>query len=232
METNKIYHLDCLSGMKLIDDNSIDLVITSPPYGDMKQYVDFKGVHPDKYVYDLISEIHKQTSFKMYDRLFWNKKKFIPNKYRFGDKIEYIFWFVKEKGFQFFMDEMRLEYSPVSINRMKYKLKTRYARTEENQDASDYKEWGPNPKGSLPSTLIDISSEVKRVSTKHVAVFPEKLIEYFVKGCTKENDIVLDIFMGSGTTGVVCKRLNRQWIGFEISDEYIIEANKRINQSI
>lgn len=262
---NKIYNIDCLEGMRLIDKESVDLVITSPPYSDMKEYVDFKGIHPDNYVewfmpiikeiyrilkptgsfilnindkvsngfrhpyvYDLISEVHKQTEFKMYDRLFWNKKKSIPHKNRFGDKVEYIFWFTKGKGFKINMDEMRIEYNESSINRMKYKLKTRYARTEENQNSSDYKEWSPNLKGALPSTLIDISSEVKRVSTKHVAVFPEKLVEYFVKGSTDEGDIVLDPFMGSGTTGVVCHRLNRKWIGFEISKDYIIEAEKRI----
>jgi DNA modification methylase len=258
---NKIHNIDCLEGMKMMDKESVDLVITSPPYSNMKEYVDFKGIHPDDYVewfmpiikeiyrilkptgsfilnindkvndgfrhpyvYDLISTIHKETEFKMYDRLFWNKKKSIPNKHRFGDKVEYIFWFTKGKGFKIYMDEMRTEYNKSSINRMKYKLKTRHARTEDN----NYKEWSPNLKGALPSTLIDISSEVKRVSTKHVAVFPEKLIEYFIKGSTNEGDVVLDPFMGSGTTGVVCHKLNRQWVGFEISKDYIIEAESRI----
>lgn len=169
----------------------------------------------------------------MYERLFWNKKKSIPNTHRFGDKIEYIFWFVKEKGFKLNMDEMRTEYSKTSINRMKYQLKSRHARTEENQaDDWKYKDWSPNIKGALPSTLVDISSEVKRVSKSHVAVFPEKLVEYFVKGSTNEGDIVLDPFMGSGTTGVVCRKLNRNWLGFEISEEYIVEAEKRIFDQI
>lgn len=263
---NKIYNIDCLEGMRMMDEKSVDLIITSPPYSNMKSYIDFKGIHPDDYVdwfmpiikesfrilkpsgsfilnindkvengfrhpyvYDLISEVHKQTEFKMYDRLFWNKKKFIPNPYRFGDKIEYIFWFVKNKKFKFYMDEMRVEYNERSINRMKYKLKSRYARTEENQIDSKYKEWSPNQKGALPSTLVDISSEAKRVSNKHVAVFPEALVEYFIKGTTDIGDLVLDPFMGSGTTGVVCKKLNRNWLGFEISKEYIEEANLRID---
>jgi len=263
--TNKIYNINCLDGMKMMDQESVDLVITSPPYADMKQYVDFKGIHPDEYVdwflpiikeiyrilkptgsfilnindkvnngfrhpyvYDLISEVHKQTDFKMYDRLFWNKKKFIPNPHRFGDKIEYIFWFVKQKDFTFHMDEMRTEYNQKSIERMKYKLKARHARTEENQDSDNYKDWSPNPKGALPSTLIDISSEVKRVSSKHVAVFPEALVEYLIKGSTNQGDLVLDPFMGSGTTAAVCQRLKRNWLGFELSSEYITEANKRI----
>lgn len=50
MRPNKIYHVDCLDGLKMLDDNSVDLVITSPPYSDMKKYIDFKGIHPDNYV--------------------------------------------------------------------------------------------------------------------------------------------------------------------------------------
>jgi site-specific DNA-methyltransferase (adenine-specific) len=265
---NKIYNLDCLEGMKSLDSESINLVITSPPYANMKTYIDFSGVHPDDYVewfmpiireifrvlradgsfilnindkiengfrhpyvYELICEIHKQTEFKMYDRLFWNKMKCIPTPHRFGDKIEYIFWFVKNKNFKHSIGEMRVKYKQKSIDRMNYKLKARHARTEENQVESKYKSWQPNSKGALPSTLIDISSESKRQSTKHVAVFPEKLVEYFIKGSTDENDLVLDPFMGSGTTAVVCKKMNRNYIGFELSKEYIEEANQRINNN-
>ena len=47
---NKIYNIDCLDGMKMMDTKSVDLIITSPPYSDMKEYVDFKGIHPDDYV--------------------------------------------------------------------------------------------------------------------------------------------------------------------------------------
>ena len=133
MEKNKIYCGDSLELMKELDDNSIDLVITSPPYADLKKYIDFDGIHPDKYVewfipyckeieriikptgsfilnindkvqnkvrhpyvFDLISELHKQTGLKMYERLFWNKLKSLPNRARFGDRVEYIFWFVKD----------------------------------------------------------------------------------------------------------------------------------------
>jgi site-specific DNA-methyltransferase (adenine-specific)/site-specific DNA-methyltransferase (cytosine-N4-specific) len=121
---NKIYNFDCLEGIKKLESESIDLVITSPPYSNIKKYINFDGIDPDRYVewflpiiseiyrvlkptgsfilnindkvengfrhpyvYDLISAIHKETEFKMYERLFWNKKKSIPNKYRFGDKI-------------------------------------------------------------------------------------------------------------------------------------------------
>ena len=144
MELNNIYQGDSLDLLKQLPDNSVDLVITSPPYADLKVYIDNPGILADNYVewflpicneicrvikptgsfilnindkvengfrhpyvYDLISEIHKRTDLKMFERLFWNKLKSLPNRSRFGDRIEHLFWFAKEKGFQFYIDEMR-----------------------------------------------------------------------------------------------------------------------------
>ncbi len=178
--------------------------------------------HP--YVYDLISTIHKETGLKMSDRLFWNKGKYLPNRSRFGDKIEYLFWFSKSNERYFNIDAMRRPYNPISIKRMKKPIKRRFNRTAENQDASDYKAWEPNELGALPSTLVDIGSCSKRMSELHVAVYPEELVEYFMKGLSKEGDLVCDIFSGSGTTCRVAKRLNRNFVGMEICQEYNTEA--------
>jgi DNA modification methylase len=182
--------------------------------------------HP--YVYDLISEIHKKTDLKMFERLFWNKMKGLPNRSRFGDRVEYLFWFAKKSGFKFFIDEMRTEYSEKSIQRMKKPLKKRYARTE--NDSDEYKDWSPNPLGALPTTLVNISSESKKISDNHVAVYPLGLVNYFIKGSTEEGDLVLDPFIGTGTTGVSAKKLGRNFIGFEKQLEYIKVANKRIEE--
>jgi site-specific DNA-methyltransferase (adenine-specific) len=265
MELNNLYQGNCLDLLKSMESNSVDLVITSPPYANLKKYIDNPGIHPDNYVewflpicneicrvmkptgsfilnindkvengfrhpyvYDLISTIHKKTDLKMFERLFWNKMKGLPNRSRFGDRVEYIFWFAKEKGFQFYIDEMRTEYAQKSIERMKNPLKKRFARNEENQDAYEYKDWAPNPKGALPTTLVNISSESKRIADNHVAVYPVELVKYFIKGSTKEGDIVLDPFMGTGTTGVAAKSLGRNWIGFDLQEEYIKIAKKRI----
>ena len=232
----------------------------------MKKYIDFNGIHPDKYVewimpfileiertlasdgsfilnvndkvidgfrhpyvFDLIHNIHKNTSLKMFERLFWNKGKYLPHPKRFGDKIEYLFWFVKSKQFKFNIDEMRRPYDPKSINRMKNPIKKRFNRTEENQDATEYKEWKPNPLGALPSTLVEIGSVSQRKSQKHTAMFPEKLCEYFIKGSTNEGDLVCDIFSGSGTTCISAKKLKRTFIGMEISKFYNDEANLKLS---
>lgn len=185
--------------------------------------------HP--YVFDLISELHRQTELKMFERLFWNKLKSLPNRSRFGDRVEYLFWFAKEKGFKFNLDEMRTEYSEKSIKRMKKPLKKRFARTE-GDDNIDYKDWAPNPKGALPTTLVNISSESKRIANNHVAVYPVELVEYFIKGATEKGDVVLDPFMGTGTTAVAAKKLGRNWIGFELQQDYIDVANIRIGDYV
>jgi DNA modification methylase len=264
MEINKILCGDSLKLMRELPDNSIDLVITSPPYSDLKTYIDFKGIHPDEYVdwflpfckeieriikptgsfilnindkvqngfrhtyvFDLISRLHKETNLKMFERLFWNKMKGLPNRSRFGDRVEYLFWFAKSDQFYFNIDEMRTEYSAKSIQRMKKPLKKRFARNEENQNSTEYKDWAPNPKGALPTTLVNISSESKRISDNHVAVYPLELVKYFIKGSTKPGDIVLDPFMGTGTTAVASKELCRNWIGFDLNQEYVDLSNKR-----
>ena len=264
MKINQIHKGDSLDLLKQLSDNSVDLVITSPPYSTLKVYIDNPGIlakdyvewflpfcneicrvikptgsfilnindkvedgfrHP--YVFDLISEIHKRTELKMFERLFWNKMKGLPNRSRFGDRVEYLFWFAKEKGFKFNIDEMRTEYSEKSIKRMTKPLKKRFARTENEVD--EYKDWAPNPLGALPTTLVNISSESKRISDNHVAVYPLELVKYFIKGSTKVGDLVLDPFSGTGTTSVASKDLGRNWLGFDINQEYVDLANKRLS---
>jgi DNA modification methylase len=261
-----IRHCDCRDGLRDLADESIDLVITSPPYADLKTYGDDGGIPADKYVewfmpivmevfrvlkptgsfllnlndkveggfrhpyvFHLISAIHSQTKFKMFERLVWNKMKGLPNARRFGDRIEFVFWFVKGKGFTFNLDEMRVPYSEVSLNRMKNPIKARFSRTLADEEG--YKDWSPHPKGALPTTLVSISSEVKRIADTHLAVFPVALVEYFIKGATKEGDLVLDIFAGTGTTGVACATLNRRFLGMEKQKDYVEIATRRISSA-
>jgi DNA modification methylase len=265
MEVNKIYLGDSLELLKQVEDNSVDLVLCSPPYATMKKYIDDDGIHPDEYVdwfipfckeiervikptgsfilnindkvesgfrhpyvFDLISRLHKETGLKMFERLFWNKMKSLPIRSRFGDRIEFIFWFTKSKNFQFNIDEMRTEYSEKSIKRMKKPLKKRFSRGDDDSKL-EYKDWAPNPKGALPTVLVNISSETKKIADTHVAVYPTELVKYFINGSTKKGDLILDPFMGTGTTGLVAKKLERNYIGFEKQESYIKIANTRIN---
>tara|TARA_R110000796_G_scaffold240553_1_gene361672 strand:- start:130 stop:957 length:828 start_codon:yes stop_codon:yes gene_type:complete len=268
MENNKVYHMDGIDGLRVLEDETVDLIITSPPYADMKKYADGSNGVPveqyvnwfipfvteiervlkptgsfilninDKvsnkfrhpYVYNLVSRITSDTNLKLYERLFWNKGKGLSHPKRFGDKIEYVFWFAKKEGFTFNIDEMRVPYSESSLKRFKKPIKKRFNRTEGDEKV-EYKDWGPNPKGALPSTLINIGSESRRIADNHIAVYPEALVDYFIKGATNEGDLVLDPFMGSGTTGVSAKKHKRSWIGFDSVEEYVIFANERIKKT-
>lgn len=248
-----------------VEDNVINLHFHSPPYASMKNYGEFKGVHPkdylhwyssfapeiyrtlhpngsfilnindqvingfrDIYVFELVCYLVNKVGFKLYERLFWNKGKYLPHPQRFGDKIEYIFWFTKTDDFFIDIDQMRVPYNPKSIKRMEKPIKKRFNRTLCNQDILNYKAWKPNPLGALPSTLISIGSESKRVSNVNFAVFPEKLPNYFIRGATKPNDIVCDIFSGSGTTCLAAKKLDRHYIGMELESSAVLESQNRL----
>jgi|TARA_R110001592_G_scaffold82663_2_gene244777 site-specific DNA-methyltransferase (adenine-specific) len=268
MKKNKVYKIDAIDGLRKLENETVDLIITSPPYADMKKYADGSSGIPvkqyvawlmpfveeisrvlkptgsfilnindkvsnkfrDPYVYELIYKITSNTSLKMYERLFWNKGKGLSHPKRFGDKIEYVFWFAKTEKFTFNIDEMRVPYSESSLKRFKKPIKKRFNRTE-GDEKIEYKDWGPNPKGALPSTLINIGSESKRISDNHIAVYPEALTDYFIKGSTNKGDLVVDPFMGSGTTGVSAKKNKRDWIGFDNIEEYVKFANQRIEKT-
>lgn len=181
------------------------------------------------YVYELIYRLTKDIGFHLYERLIWNKGKSLCHPKRFRDSIEYIFWFTKSDDFYINLDAMRVPYNPISIKRMKNPIKKRYNRTIANQDVKEYKEWSPNPLGALPSTLVNIGSESRRISNINFAVYPERLPNYFIRGATKEGDLVCDIFSGSGTTCLAAKKLNRKFLGFDIEESAVKESLIRLN---
>lgn len=181
------------------------------------------------YIYKLIDRIVNETNFKLFEVLYWDKLKGLPIRNRFYTRVEQIFWFAKNKDFKFYVDEFRTKYSPVSINRMKSPIKKRFARTQQNQNDGSYKEWQPHPKGSSPSNLIKISSESQRICNSHVACFPVKLAEHFIKGCTDLNDIILDPFAGTFSSCLAAKNLGRNYCGIDISQEYCDFGLKRLD---
>jgi site-specific DNA-methyltransferase (adenine-specific) len=82
---------------------------------------------------------------------------------------------------------------------------------------------------NYPNQILEIKSESKTV---HPTQKPVALMEYLIKTYTNEGETVLDFTMGSGTTGVACKNLNRNFIGIELGPEYFKIAEKRINENI
>jgi site-specific DNA-methyltransferase (adenine-specific) len=84
----------------------------------------------------------------------------------------------------------------------------------------------PNPNGKNKRCVWSINT--KPLKEAHFAIYPEKLIETPILACCPENGLVMDIFFGSGTTGVVAKKLNKNYLGIELNPEYIKIAEKRL----
>lgn len=271
-DLNKIYCGDCIELSKTLSDNSINLVITSPPYADTvsygnkveifdtKNYVNWfvdlskeisrfltrdgsfilnindKIVNGERsiYVFELIYEITKKTNLKLYDRYIWYKKSSMPmtGDKRLNDRIEYIFHFVNDvKNFKCRIDRVRIPYAKSSINRFKNKVHGNDIVYDDGTTELSHRESvNPHPDGAKPTTVFrfDTGSALRGLS--HPAPFHPDLPTFFIKWLTDENDIILDPFMGGGTTAISALSLNRYYIGFDINFKYIEMSEKRIKE--
>jgi len=208
MELNKIYCMDCLEGMQELADDSVDLILTDPPY----------GINADKGVGGFGSS---PNSAKKYDDNWDNQaptKELFDEILRVGKKI-IVF------GGNFFTDKLPIGKSWIVWDKV--------GNIKFNNPFSDCElAWTNFPKTSTKKYIIIqqgfVAEEKNRV---HPTQKPVKLFREIIKDNTNEGDIVLDPFIGSGTTAVACKQLGRRFIGFEISQDYVDIANNRLAQS-
>jgi len=267
LELNKIYNMDCIEGMKLIPDNSIDLVITSPPYDAIRDYKGFSldlhsvGVEISRVLKDggiCVMVIQDQTkdgrksgtSFRTIvdwdtntDLDIWEcciyQRRATPGNWwskRFSVDHEYIPIFIKGKRPQYFNKEhMMID------GKMGGKVKKAGVSMGRSTDGSIIyadKEVKYNNKICC-GTIMQYNSSSRegnglnnldshKLKIKHPATFPDKLASDFIQCFTTEDMIILDPFMGSGVVAVEAKKLNRKYIGFEISDEYCEIIEKRL----
>ncbi len=273
-DLNKTHLGDCMELAKKLPDNSIDLVVTSPPYADTVSYghkvkvfnseeyvnwflelfkeaqrflkptgsfilnINDRATNGERstYVFELVYRIVKETGLKMFDRYIWFKKSALPmpGEKRLNDRIEYIFHFVKDtKKFKTYTDRVRVPYKEVSLKRFKSKVHGNDiilpdGTTKLSQRGSSK----PHPKGAKPITVFRFDTCSALRGLKHPAPYHPQLPEFFIKWLTDEGDIVLDPFMGGGTTAEVCIKLNRKFIGFDINPEYIKMSEERVKNSI
>lgn len=247
LKKNKIYRGDCLELFPKIPDNSVDLIIIDPPYNLNKDF----GNNSDKWdkVEDwfnwsklwlqeskrvlkpsgsiFVYGIHKYIGYiqcylyeleLVYGRMIiwhyengWSKYKNSP-----ASTYEPLLWFTKTKKYTFL--PIREPYK--SQDRLKYKI---------NKNG---KSWSPNPEGKMGGDIWDIPTlSGKRFANEKVAHPTQKplfLCDRIVKHFSKEGDLVLVPFAGSGSELVSAKRNNRDYIGFELNDEYIKITEKRL----
>lgn len=252
MEIDKIYNEDCLLGMKKIPDKSVDMVMTSPPYdnlrkyggaGDGWNYETFKVVAVELYriLADggvIVWNVNDQTengsktgnSFRqclffmdaglnLNDTMIWRKTNPMPQvrQSRYAPCFEYMFVFSKGKPKTFNPIMRKTKCGGQNYDSTCKKIGGEHGRTEKhfiiNNESVEYNIW-------------DIA--IAQNKTGHPAVFPYELADRHIRSWSNEGDIILDPFIGSGTTAIACIKEKRHFIGFELNKEYYEKACERI----
>lgn len=262
MELNRIYNIDCIEGLKKIEDNTIDLILTSPPYDNLRTYDNicewnfdiFKNVANELYrvlkkggiivwiVGDAtINGGETGTSFKqalyfqsiglkIHDTMIYEKNSSAFPAARTSKRYTQIF----EYMFVLTKDKIRNDILLIADKKNKWAGFTNWGENTQYDTNGNLKKTGNNkpiPEYSLRNNIWKYSVGFND-KTGHPAVFPEKLAEDHILSWTLENDVVLDPFMGSGTTAKMCILNNRKYIGFEKNKEYYNKSLERIKKYI
>jgi len=232
---------DCLERMKDIPDGSVDMVLTSPPYNmnlrirngkycsrqivkeistKYKNYDD--NLSMEEYFYFNVNVLNE--CLRVSDLVFYNVQFLTGNKPALFKLIGHFHEKMKE-----FIVWDKVNAQPAIAKNV---LNSQFEVILVLQNSSPYSrafntaQFG---RGEM-SNCWKIKRNTKKVKD-HGAVFPIELANLVVKNFTKENGVVLDPFMGSGTTGVACVNTNRDFIGIELDPEYFEIAQSRINDS-
>ncbi len=173
------------------------------------------------YVMELILAM-RQQGWLWTEEFIWHKKNCYPGKWpnRFRDAWERLLQFNKDKKFTMYQDEVMVPMGDWAKARLR-KLSDTDRRRDNSKVGSGFgkniSNWINRDK-AYPTNVLHLATECS--NKKHSAAFPEELPEWFIKLFTKQGDVVLDPFMGSGTTNIVAQRMKRNSIGIEIMEEY------------
>lgn len=212
---NKIYNEDCLEGMKRIPDGIIDLVVTDPPYcigttsnGKKGSWSDNNLIRPffDAYFKELKrvckneSELYINTDWRTYPFLY----PIILKYFNIRNLIVWDYEWIKAGSHYRFSHEFIIYATNGDVKR--------------KFSASERDVWRIRP--------INFTSKEKL----HNAQKPLELVQKMIINSSNEGDIVLDTFMGSGTTAIACINTNRNYIGFELDEKYYDLSVNRIKK--
>lgn len=181
------------------------------------------------YVMELIIAMRKQGWFWT-EEFMWHKKNSYPGKWpnRFRDSWERLLQFNKNKHFSMYQEEVMVPMGDWAKTRLKNLSDT--DKTRDNSKVGSG--FGKNISNwvdremAYPTNVLHLATECN--NKKHSAAFPEELPEWFIKLFTKEEDVVLDPFMGAGTTALMAKKLGRNYVGFELNPKYKTIAEDRL----
>lgn len=174
--------------------------------------------------------LEERWGFHCVDIEIWVKDNPVPTGLRSAcqDAYEQILWFSVSPKWKINIDAIRRPYDANSLRA--YANNEYKPRTNGLSYVRKVKKIAPNPKGALPLNII--RGAVSSRQSIHQAVQPDYLPEKYIKATTKENDLVVDPWMGSGTTGIVSLKFNRKFIGFDILSEYVDYADSQFQDLI
>lgn len=244
IDLNKIYNEDCLEFMKKIPDNTVDCIITSPPYMfNMSYDTHDDSFDPEKYI-TWLGDVFRECSRILKDggRMFVNVQPLFTENFPTHHIVSMILdkmgltWggeIIWEKnnyncaytawGSWCSPSKPYLKYTWEYIEYF-YKGNPKHEGDKSNIDIipDEFKKW-TTAKWSIPA-------EKRMKEFDHPAMFPEELVERILKLFTYKGDLVYDPFSGVGTTCTVCERLDRLYLGTEISEKYYNTSKKRIQK--
>jgi site-specific DNA-methyltransferase (adenine-specific) len=245
--------MDCFKFLKSVDDDSVDLAVIDPPYNlnianwdafeSHQAFLDFTY----RWIDALIPKIKSTGSIYIFNTPFnaayilqylhdkdlifqnwivWDKRDgFSSVKKKYANGQEAILFFTKSKKYTFNYDDIRVPY--LSKSRMEH--------AKEKGILKNGKRWFPNPKGKLCGEIWHFSSERHKIKVNgktqklpHESTKPLDMIERIIRASSNPGDLVIDCFMGLGTTAVACKNLNRNFIGCDDNSNYVKVANERL----
>ena len=239
----KLYNEDCFNILPTIPDKSVDFILTDPPYGTTQCKWD--SIIPFKPMWKELKRIIKDngcialfgsepfSSHLRLSNLGWFKYDWIWEKSHTTGFLNA--WKQPLRKFELihiFYNKQCL-YNPQIIDKLLKNIRPLTNITKKSNNYSNYKlskEFRklPNNK-SMPVNIIKFNSQQKTI---HPTQKPIDLLEYLIKTYTNKNDTVLDFTMGSGSTGVACKNLNREFIGIELDKKYFKIAKNRIESTL
>lgn len=249
-----LWHGDALDWLTKVPSDSVDLIFADPPYNIKKASWDDLGTQDDYVKWSLTwieeaSRVLKSTGsiyicgfseiladlkrpcapfFHSCRWLVWHYKNKANLGNDWGRSHESILMFRKSKEFTFNIDEIRIPYGEHTLKYPSHPqaITSQYGKSKERQA-----HWTPHPCGAKPKDVIEIPTTCNGMNEKtpHPTQKPEELLRKIILASSNEGDIVLDPFMGSGTTAVVAEQLGRTWLGCDLSTEYLGWAQARIS---
>lgn len=262
-----LYCGDAASVLRTQESDSVNLVVTSPPYADQRKntyggvapdhYVDWflptaaellRVLRPDgsfilnikervvdgerhTYVLELIQALRAQ-GWRWTEEYIWHKKNCYPGRWpnRFRDAWERCLHFTREKQFKMYQDAVRVPTGDWAKSRLR-NLSATDRRRDESQVGSGFGKKIENWVGrelAYPTNVLHLATECG--NRNHSAAFPRALPDWFIRLFTEPGDVVLDPFMGSGTTVFAALDLQRGAVGIDLDPDYVSRVQAELRE--